>query len=251
MDQITPHLQTLGFTADEITVYLSALQSESVTALSLSKDTGIPRTTVYLIIDSLVLKKILTPVSVGEKNAYKAISPEKLMHIATKKKDEVYEALVGIRTELPTLQALYQSSQGKPTVRYYQGLSEVEKVLQHMLQHELIYLHCMLKNRYPYDTYLRTFREDMIRKMIRSQEIVTDQPHDVAYAQHVSSERNQVRSAPTSFASDTVVCVSGTTVIHIIHSETSPQAILIQNEQYAYAEAMRFTMLWNTLQILI
>lgn len=246
MDQITTHLQTLGFTPEEITIYLCALQSEHVTALSLSKSSGIPRTTVYLLIDALVEKKILSPVAIGEKNAFKAISPEKLVHIALKKKDEMYEALVGIRAELPALQALYHTSQGKPKMRYYQGVSEVEKVVQQALESDLIYLHCMLKNRHPYDTYLRTFREEMMQKMIRSMEIVTDQPHDVAYAEQVSSERNQVVSASSTFSSDTALCISGTTVIHIIHSEQAPQAILIQNELYAYAEVMRFMMLWKT-----
>ena len=67
MDTLHNNLITLGLSDEEIQVYLAALEHGSISVLEIAKATNIPRTTVYLLIDSLVKHGLLKLMVKGKK----------------------------------------------------------------------------------------------------------------------------------------------------------------------------------------
>src|SRR3990167_10558989 len=120
MDNFKNNLKILGLAGEEITIYLTALEQGNTTVLELARITKIPRTTVYLIIDSLVEKSLLQLTADGKRKLYIPASPAEILGLAKRKNDQLNKTINSLSEELPQLQALYNISHKKPKIRYYE-----------------------------------------------------------------------------------------------------------------------------------
>jgi len=90
------YLMNIGFSDKEATVYLALLSVVHMSHLELSRTTGIKRSTVYTIIDSLKEKQMVREVPYGKKVHYGAVDPQRLASFVTEKRallEEQYHAL--------------------------------------------------------------------------------------------------------------------------------------------------------------
>ena len=70
MHDLKKILLSVNLTEEEITVYFAALQPDNATILKISQHTNIPRTTVYVVIESLISKGFMHEVTEGKKKQY-------------------------------------------------------------------------------------------------------------------------------------------------------------------------------------
>ncbi|MBP9691426.1 hypothetical protein KBD81_05095 [Candidatus Woesebacteria bacterium] len=248
MDNFRKALCSLGLTPEEVTIYLASLEQGTTTALSLARSSGIPRTTVYLLLESLIQKKLISQTDEGAKKAYIPASPEALITLAQKKKDEMQAAITSLRFDLPQLEAVYNQSHRKPRIMYYEGLEEVSKIYEETLKADAIYLHrtsqdglaCM-------GEYLTSYNERIGEHMIPTQEIVSDTPQHLAYQARYSNSRNQIRTIPSRFSCGTDLVIYGQKIAFITYKDALPVGILIDDVEIAHFEHMRFIILWDSL----
>jgi sugar-specific transcriptional regulator TrmB len=125
-------LLALGLPQKEATVYLALLELGRATVSEVSRKAGIKRTTGYVILDSLVNKKLARASGKEPRQEYVAESPD---HIAEILKAEIIERQAKLKAAeelIPQLKSI-QSVTDRPKVRFYEGTQGLEQVYEDTL----------------------------------------------------------------------------------------------------------------------
>lgn len=130
------HLQTLGFSDDEIEVYLYLLEQGTKTPLQVSRALKLPRTRVYRITESLMSKDVISEQIDNRGSQFVASHPDNLQSMVSmeKAKIEEKEAILGVL--IPDLSSRMSSLQESSHVRFYRGLVGLKQVTWNSLKAE-------------------------------------------------------------------------------------------------------------------
>lgn len=115
-------LQELGLSEKEAKVYLANLELGSSSVQDIARKAGVNRPTTYVQIESLITKGLSSSLIRGKKRYFNAESPEqleRLLDIQTKKIEDKKDNLKSI---LPELKNIFNLSEEKPKVRFFEGL---------------------------------------------------------------------------------------------------------------------------------
>ena len=126
-DKTLDSLIQLGLEEKEAKVYLASLPLGATTILKLSKLSGIKRTTIYEIIDSLERKGLMKKEIYGLKTLYAPEYPERLKNTLEIKRS----LLTGL---LPELEVKYHLKSTGSYIKYYEGLNGIKNVYDDLLK---------------------------------------------------------------------------------------------------------------------
>src|SRR3954467_1960602 len=104
-------LQKLGFSDNEIKVYLAALESGVASAQTIAQTAGVKRTTAYSVLSYLVNRGVINKTKIKGKTRFVPEPPQRLLLL-------VKEMEEGIKASLPELETIYNKSDVKPKVTY-------------------------------------------------------------------------------------------------------------------------------------
>jgi sugar-specific transcriptional regulator TrmB len=125
-------LQELGLSDKEASVYVALLAVDNDSVLDLAKRTGINRTTIYPVLDSLLQKGLVSEIKVDKKIRFAAESPERLITFVERQKVVFEEKAGRVRDFVPRLKTVQRESGEKPLVKIYEGkegaMSAVEEI---------------------------------------------------------------------------------------------------------------------------
>lgn len=124
------YLEYLGLSDKEALVYIELLKSDSLSGIELSRNTGIKKATVYLIIESLVSKSLIREIKVGKRLHFKAESPDQLKVIFDKKKFELESQMRNIQEIIFELKSIEKKVGTKPSVTYYEGKEAMKESIE-------------------------------------------------------------------------------------------------------------------------
>ena len=249
MDKIKRALKYLDLSVEEIDIFLATLQLGSASVLEIAKRVKIPRSTVYLHIDSLIQKKLLIQSIKGKKRRLVAQPPEKLIELAEDKTCLLHNSINLLKQELPQLKAIYNAPAAKTKVRYYEGVEGVKEIYEETLKASEINVHCLTQNaREIMGGYLDKYFVRVIRRMIKTREIVSDSKNDQQYQRDFSTSRNEIVCVPgRHFPRDinTDYLVWGNKIAFITYKSGIPAGVVIEDEEIARLEKSRFEMIWR------
>ena len=114
-------LKDIGLTEKEATVYLASLSLGSGNVAQIAQVSGIKRTTVYSVLESLKQKGLIRIELIGWKNLFVAENPEKLEFIVDQMRHEV-------RKTLPEFASVYNLHSSGAFIKYYEGLESIKGV---------------------------------------------------------------------------------------------------------------------------
>jgi len=132
-DPLTKQLIDFGLSEKEAKIYLALLELELATVFEIAKQSGINRSSAYVVLEAL-MKKGFVGIS-DDKNVrrYLAASPETLLHsakTAAKKQDDIK---TGIESIIPDLKVLHKGTRGKPVVKVFEGVNGLINVFEDTL----------------------------------------------------------------------------------------------------------------------
>ncbi len=127
IDQLEKTLVDLGLSENEALLYLSSLNLGATTVLKLARASGIRRTTVYSLIDSLKQKGLMRENIVGFKKTYESESPEKLVRILDTKKSQ-------LQKDMPDLLGLFNKVGGSSVIKHYEGIESIKPIYLETIQ---------------------------------------------------------------------------------------------------------------------
>lgn len=114
-------LQNLGLTTQQAKVYLSCLQLGRDTVLNISKHADLKRPTVYLMLDDLAKKGLVTETKKANTTIYKAEEPSRLL-AQVRMQEEIAKNII------PSLKAIYNIDPSKPNLKIAEGVQSVRNV---------------------------------------------------------------------------------------------------------------------------
>ncbi len=121
------YLLEFGLTPHEASVYLAALSLGATTILRISKYSGVKRTTVYEVVNSLENKGLIKKEIHGFKTLYSAEHPEKLERTLELKR-------ILLAKTLPLLESKYHLKGTQGSIKYYEGLVAIKNLYNDILK---------------------------------------------------------------------------------------------------------------------
>lgn len=117
---IKPNLSALGFTDNEIEIYVLLLSIWQSPASSISKRTKIKRVTVYAVLDSLLDKWLITSISKNNTKFFSALNPNKIKDFFIQKIEKEERKLLLANKIIPLLSQISKPELAKPQVTFFE-----------------------------------------------------------------------------------------------------------------------------------
>lgn len=115
------YLQEIGLNEKEAAVYLALLQVDSASVVSLADKTKIKRPTVYVVLETLAKKGLVSEVEIGNKTHFAAEPPEHIETFIQQQKLKFDETAGRLKDILPQLKAVQREVGERPIVKFFDG----------------------------------------------------------------------------------------------------------------------------------
>lgn len=125
-EKLVSTLNEIGLSENESLVYLAALSLGAASALQISREAGLKRTTVYSVIDALQGKGLISLQMRGFKRRFAAEDPARLKSVLETKQQQFFSLL-------PELSALFNLRGTDSLIKYYQGIAGMKSVYESLL----------------------------------------------------------------------------------------------------------------------
>ncbi len=110
-----------GLDEKEARVFLAALELGGESVLAIAKKAGINRVATYDALETLIARGLISTFIKGKRTYYTSVEPDQLELILEKEKVELEARHEKLKTLLPDLNSIYNFSNKKPKVSYYEG----------------------------------------------------------------------------------------------------------------------------------
>lgn len=230
-------LRTLGFTEEEIRIYLCLAENGLSTVTAISRKTKMSRPTCYSLLASLMKKGGVKKSKKGKSVVYQASDPDFLLSLFESAHAE------GVRS-LSSLALTYKNQNFIPEMTFYSGAENISKIyddIAHTLPKGGTYFRYTSRNdetrRSPVYSRLRAEKE-IERLVITSEKKKSTKSHD---------PNRFIKTVPRDFSFDDNVTaiIYGTKIAHIDFNSHS--AIVIESPQLARFQEKLFKLLWRKL----
>ncbi|MBI2064792.1 MAG: hypothetical protein HYT62_01920 [Candidatus Yanofskybacteria bacterium] len=127
-------LKNLGLSENEAKVYFAMLELGPATALEISAKAGVNRPTTYVQIESLKKMGLASTQTRGKKQLFIAESPEHLESMIERQRGELEQKKEELHKLLPELTNIFNLSDSKPQVRFFEGKEGILKIQSEFLK---------------------------------------------------------------------------------------------------------------------
>ncbi|MBN1618466.1 hypothetical protein JW887_03935 [Candidatus Dojkabacteria bacterium] len=255
MSQVMSSLEVL-LGNKESKIYLTCLELGKASIINISRKSGIPRSTCYLVIDDLTKKGLLSEIREGDKKFIIPESPEITLDFAKKEETTKRKARVGLEKAIPELTNLYNSKLNKTTVKYYEGEENLFKIIIQIINDsdngeiQIIRQGFSDKNddQDMNSNVVKEFLKYRDMKQSKSREIVENTASAKEYKEKTESENTQILLSPqiSNLESEHIDKYITNNKVYIFNVE-KVYAIVIEDRFIAQNERISFEVLWSAL----
>jgi sugar-specific transcriptional regulator TrmB len=172
------YLEEIGLSDKEAALYLALLGFESATPSELSEKTGIKRTTVYVVLETLQKKGLVSEVPKGKISSFQAEPPERLETYVEQQRLRLEETAAKLVDLIPVIKGLQREGGEKPIVKFYDGKDGILSMVEdfYIGTEEggvalLIYPRALLDQTFP---ERQKYKDIRLKKHIHNKVIYTD-----------------------------------------------------------------------------
>lgn len=126
MNKLYKEFKTFGLSENESLVYMALLETGEANIAQLTKKSGVNRSTVYLAIDSLKEKGLVSSIK-KRKTLFYAEDPRKMMDNLERKKADLEKVM-------PSFLAAFTLLDKKPDIRYFEGEEGIKEIYRDILR---------------------------------------------------------------------------------------------------------------------
>lgn len=242
-------LRNLGLSENEAKVYMAMIELGPATVLEISAKAGVNRPTTYVQIESLKKIGLVSTQVKGKKQIFIAESPEQLEFVIDRERIAVEQKKEELKKILPELTNLFNLSDSKPQVRFFEGREGLLKMHSELVKtktEEVISFVSIdgLHKTFPDNN--KTLSSRRVEKGIKSRVIYTNsgEPNMKRFDEKLLREAKYVSSDKFPFKSD--IAVYGDK-ISISALDGTAVGVLIVHKELADSFRAIFNLLWATL----
>jgi sugar-specific transcriptional regulator TrmB len=239
-------LKEIGLSEHESAVYFTMVSLGPAPILKIARASGIVRTTIYYVMDSLKEKGLARVELKGFKSLYVAESPEKLENILENRKNK-------FKKNLNDLLAIYNKGGGETLIKIYEGLEATESVYNQLLDDikpgENYLVIAGMKKAFDLDhEFFKDLQERRAKLPIKVRVLMTDPESEESqdlkkYAQNFNVKAKFLPS-DTKLTTNTVITPQRV----LIHQMEQPiMAIVIENKSTIRTHQELFEVMWNAI----
>lgn len=238
-------LKEIGLTEHESAVYFAMVSLGQATVLKIARSSGIKRTTIYSVIDSLKEKGLVRVELRGFKSLFVAESPEKLESILEQRKNR-------LKFHLKDFMEIYNKGGGETLIKIYEGLEATKSVYEGLLQDikagEDYMIIAGMEKAYSMDKeFYDDLRERRSKLPIKVRILVAD-PESEESKKVLQFQKNfnmEARALPPETKLTTNLVITPQRIL--IHQLEAPiMAIVIENKSTIKMHQEFFELLWKT-----
>jgi sugar-specific transcriptional regulator TrmB len=234
-------IEQLGYTPQEVSVYLAALELGGSTTTEIAEKARLPRTTTKLIIDKLHKRGLMNAYIQRRRKVWAAENPEKLLI-------DLHENEAALKTILPELQSLRHDTGVKPTVRAYSGAQEIKQIMNDMLETKH-HISAIMS----WDDWIRTLGKNYIddyiesrnRHYLRIRILTTKTKTSIALKARDGQEMRTTQFLQESLGINNANFIYGNKVAIISLNTKRPVGILIEDQDIHHTMEVLFESLWR------
>ena len=167
-------LKPYGLTSEESIIYLSLLESNTSSALSISRRIHLSRTKVYRLLDKLIQKQLVTQEYNQSGFKFKANHPSILNQLITQKETEVSTLKQSLSQTINLLEKQINLNHPQSQVLYYQGQDGLSQVNWNLLnaKNEFLSYEINVAEAYLPHPEAEKLRQELINKKIISRTLM-------------------------------------------------------------------------------
>lgn len=233
-------LFSIGFDKKEAQVYLSALELGGATITDIAQKAGLPRTTSYGIIKILSQKGLIS-FNVRKKRKYFfAEDPKRLLSIAREREKILEEAM-------PGLQSIYNVSEAKPKIKFYEGKDGIKSILEDILKSkkDLLAITSIEDMLNVFNNSFPRFIEERVNRKINVKLLTSCSSLALDLAKKDKMEFRQTKFVPKEFSFHTATFIYGDKVAIISVNKKPVIGIVIEDANIVYTQKMLFEIIWG------
>lgn len=244
-------LLQLNFSEKEIAVYLDILQSADAGILSISKNTGLSRGTIFDIVEKLKSKGYIAEIKKGKKRRFISESPTNQFYtMLDKKHNELQKAKKIVEDVLPFIKAMNVNEDYKPQIKVYEGKNGFEKVWDEILScKEKKFLSIARMEtfiEFTGEDFLQELQERKAKLGISSRAINEDSDFAKKMQANDSKFNRETRLAPKEFKFSTTEIVFGDKIA-MFSTKDENIILVIESKHIAETHKVYFEMMWEML----
>jgi len=185
-------LKNLGFSENEAKVYLASLEAGVSSAQEIAKKAKIKRTTAYSVLSDLVKKGFVHTTSERNKTRYIALAPRQLAERFAEYQKELLGAL-------PSLEAVYNKSQVKPKVVFFEGAEGIKQIYEDTIREKpQVILEYNTDNIFKFlPGFPHEYLKQRQKNMIRARRIAPKSPRWMFHRSRDKEELSETLMLPT------------------------------------------------------
>lgn len=234
-------IEQLGYSPQEVTVYLAALELGGSTVTEIAAKAKLPRTTVNLVIHSLQKRGLMNAYLKRRRKILTAENPERLM-------TALKESEAALTVVLPEIQLLRHDTSAKSTVRTYNGAQEIKQIMNDILESKH-HISAMLS----WDDwvellgkpYLEDFIETRYRHYLRIRLLAPKTKSAITLKTKDSQELRVTQFLPELVTIANANFIYANKVAIITLNKKKPVGILIEDEDVHHSMELLFENLWR------
>lgn len=127
-------LKEIGMAEKEAKVFLASLELGSSAVQEIAKKADINRATTYVIIEKLMKKGLMSSVEKGKKTFFQTEDPKRLLKLLEEQEEGLKRKEEEFKKYLPELETLFNISEEKPKVRFFEGKEGVVAIQKDILR---------------------------------------------------------------------------------------------------------------------
>ena len=124
---VRPTLERIGFSPNEVKIYLTLLRSGASKAGKIAKEAQVDRSATYDSLKRLLEKGIISYIVEANQKTYQPVNPKRLLEFIKEKESDVLSIL-------PNLEGLYKLPKTKQNITHYKGIKGVQSVFNDILR---------------------------------------------------------------------------------------------------------------------
>jgi len=241
-------LQRLGLSENEAKIYMAMLELGSATVLEISAKAEVNRPTTYVQIESLKRMGLASTQTKGKKQLFIAESPEQLKSMIDRQKIELEQKKEEFQKLLPELTNLFNLSDSKPQVRFFEGKEGLLKMHSELLRtdvREVVSFSSTDSVMKVFPNYPKTLSLKRVQRGIRSRLIYTCK-EPVMQRRDEEMLRETKYLPPDKFPFKSDIAVYGDN-IGISALEGKVVGVIITHKELANSFRALFNLLWDFL----
>lgn len=244
-------LRKIGLTDGEVRVYTALLDLGPSSSGPIVKESGISSSKVYPILDRLIAKGLASYISKGRRRVFQTTSPNKILELLEKRKQEIEEQKAEIRDIIPNLVKRQKSLVQKHEATVYEGYKGVKTYYKGLLNdlkkgdERLVF---GARSGYPVakgaQYFFQAYHRDWAKKGLRTKIIFNkDLKGSKSTKYFEQSPRTQVRYLPQVTLSS--MGIQKDTVDLLVWTKETQLVFVIKSKEVARTFREYFDILWK------